>query len=133
MPRIAAIDYGRKRIGVALSDERKIIALPYKVVEGGLSALVALLLPLKLEKVLVGLPLLLSGKKGEMALEVEKFAQALGERLSVPIELIDERLSSRQVERELEALERKKRSAYLDTGAACLLLQTYLDTDPKQR
>src|ERR1700679_2331414 len=92
--RIAAIDFGLKRIGIAISDDRKKLALPLTTVEGGKKGVantVAALLQKKkeIEKILVGLPLLMSGKKGDMAKEVEAFAKALEEAIGIPVELCD--------------------------------------------
>src|SRR3990167_10968506 len=99
MPRIAAIDFGNKRIGIALSDDRKKLAFPMTTVEGGKNGAANTAAALKpklkeLEKILIGLPLLLSGKKGEMALALEAFAKEIETLLQIPVELIDERLSS---------------------------------------
>ncbi|MDE3055860.1 MAG: Holliday junction resolvase RuvX [Verrucomicrobiota bacterium] len=134
MKRIAAIDFGHKRIGIALSDAQQKLALPWKSAEGGRRAVenvMALLLPMKeeLERILVGYPLLLSGKVGEMAKETELFAKKLEAALSLPVELCDERLSSRQAERELQSLSfsRKERKGKVDMSAAALFLQSYLD------
>lgn len=134
MPRIAAIDFGLKRIGIAISDDRKKLAFPFKVVEGGKRAVehtAAALQPKigEIEKILVGLPLLMSGEKGEMALAAEAFAEALEKAVNIPVELCDERLSSKHADRSLRELlvRRKDRSAQIDMSAAALLLQSYLD------
>ncbi len=132
MGRIAAIDYGLKRIGIALSDAGKKIAFPYRTVPGGRRGIAEIATALKgqdVEKVLLGLPLLMNGQKGDMALEVEKFAKALEEALHIPIVLRDERLSSRGAEASLKeiSLNRKQRSARIDETAATLLLQSFLD------
>lgn len=138
MSRIAAVDYGRKRIGLAISDENQSIALPLDVVSAGrtldesvknvLSEL-ARFEP-KVKKILVGLPLLMNGEKGEMAHLAERFAALLRLKTSAAVECIDERLSSAQAERALKNemnLSRKKRSGLVDCTAAALILQAYLD------
>ncbi len=134
MPRIAAIDFGLKRIGIAISDDRKKVALPLATVEGGKKGVantVAALLQKKkeIEKILVGLPLLMSGKKGDMAKEVEAFAKALEEAIAIPVELCDERLSSKMADQGMRELSmnRKERAERVDMAAAALLLQCYLD------
>ena len=132
MKRVAAIDFGEKRIGLAISDLERKIAFPLKVVEGGKKALqnVRDALPLKeVDLILVGLPLELSGKKGKMALLVEEFAKKLGEALQIQVELVDERLSSKGAEVRLKelSLDRKKRTEKMDMMSATLLLQTYLE------
>lgn len=132
--RIAAIDFGFKRIGIAISDDRKQIAFPLQVVAGGKQGVKNTVAALQtkrseLEKVLVGLPLLMNGTKGEMAQAAENFAKKLELELKIPIELIDERLSSRHAEQSLKelALNRKERAEQLDMSSAALLLQSYLD------
>lgn len=132
MGRVAAIDYGEKRIGIALSDANRKIALPVGVVEGGKRALhnIKEALPLKeIDLILVGLPIEMSGRKGPMALKVEAFAKLLEEALGIPILLVDERLSSKQADAHLReiSLNRKARSEKLDVVAATLLLGSYLD------
>ncbi len=133
MGRVAAIDYGLKRIGIALSDKDKKIALPVGLVDGGKKALanIANALPLKeVELILIGLPLLMNGKKGDMALLVEKFAEDLNAIAHIPIVLWDERLSSKHADSVLKeiSLNRKERSEKIDVMAATLLLQSYLDS-----
>lgn len=132
MGRIAAIDFGLKRIGIALSDERKCIAFPLITVEGGkkaISHIQAALQGKEVELIVIGLPLLMSGQKAEMATLVEAFAKEIEATLHIPTCLLDERLSSRQAELHLKemSLNRKERTGKIDTVAATLLLQTYLD------
>lgn len=132
MGRVAAIDYGLKRIGLAVSDIHRKIALPLAVVEGGKKAIqnIKTALPLKeIDLILMGLPLEMSGKKGAMAQTVEQFAKDLEAALNgIPLLLVDERLSSKGAEVRLKeiSLNRKERSKKLDMVAATLLLQTYL-------
>jgi len=134
MGRIAAIDFGFKRIGIALSDDRKKVALPLTTVEGGKRGVANTAAALaekrrEIEKILVGLPLLMSGEKGEMAREVEVFAKALEIAMGIPVELCDERLSSKMADQGMRELsvKRKERAEKLDMAAAALLLQSYLD------
>lgn len=131
MGRIAAIDYGLKRIGLAISDERKKIALPLTTIIGGVKEVSANLQPRKkeIEAIVVGLPLLMNGSKGEMAMLAEKFAKELENSLQIPTVLFDERLSSKHAEAALReiSLNRKKRTEKIDQISAALLLQSYLD------
>lgn len=132
MARVAAIDFGLKRIGIAVSDNNRKVALPVGIVEGGKKAIqnIKAALPLKeVDLILIGLPLELSGKKGTMAQMVEEFAKAIEEALGIPILLVDERLSSKGAEVYMKeiSLNRKSRSEKIDMIAATLLLQTYLD------
>lgn len=134
MGKVIAIDYGAKRIGFAISDINQRIALPLETVEGGkkeIENVVAFLLPRKkeIELILIGLPLLLNGKKGEMAEKVELFAAKLAQAIDLPIKLIDERLSSKHADQSLRelSLNRKQRGEKVDLVAAMHLLQGYLD------
>ena len=132
--RIAAIDFGLKRIGIALSDDRKKLALPFATVDGGKKGVANTVAALakkqgEIERILVGLPLLMSGQKSEMAKEVEAFAKALELATGIPVELCDERLSSKMADQGMRELSmnRKERAERIDMAAAALLLQTYLD------
>lgn len=139
--RIIGIDYGMVRIGLAVSDENKIIATPMKTFiaekksEQTIAKLVAFLLEhekgygYKIESIAIGFPLLMSGKKGLLADEVTHFVKLLQEALAVPIITWDERLTSVQADRSLREgnLTRKKRSQKVDSVAAVIILQNYLD------
>lgn len=132
MGRIAAIDYGLKRIGIAVSDPGKKMALPLTTVEGGKKAIENIAQALQgkeIELILIGLPLLMNGQKGEMAEAVQVFAIQLELALKIPILLRDERLSSKHAEAGLReiSLNRKQRTAKIDMIAATFLLQSYLE------
>jgi putative Holliday junction resolvase len=131
--RVVAIDFGEKRIGIAMSDKDRKIALPVGTVAGGKKAIQNIrdALPLKeVDLMILGLPLEMSGKKGLMAEKVEKFGKMLEEALQTPVIFIDERLSSKGADVRLRemSLNRKARTEKLDMVAASLLLQTYLDS-----
>jgi putative holliday junction resolvase len=137
MPRIAAVDYGLKRIGLAVSDESGKIALPLKMIAAGKNVdesirnLLNALAPYspQLETIVIGLPLLLNGKAGDMAADVQRFASALRGKTQVAVETLDERLTSSHADRLLKELDysRKERSHIIDSTSALLLLQTYLE------
>ncbi|MBM3183751.1 MAG: Holliday junction resolvase RuvX [Chlamydiae bacterium] len=138
MPRIVAIDFGLKRIGIAISDIRKKMAFPFKMVEGGKNAVLNVLASLKekqgeIEKIIIGIPLLMNGQKGEMAHLVERFGRELSEAAHLPVEFLDERLSSKMAEKQLQelSLNRKQRAEKSDVTAAALVLQSYLDKNEK--
>lgn len=145
--RIVAIDYGMARMGLAVSDERKIIAMPLKVVpivKGSAKSVAIILRELEshqklhhytIEEIVIGLPLLLSGKKGLLADEVKHFADLLGKACPLPITLWDERLTTVQAERSMREgnMSRKKRAKIVDTVAAVIILQNYLDHKQLQR
>jgi len=139
--RIVAIDYGLARIGLAISDERKIFASPFMTVKAEKKAektAIKLLAELtkdqetrhySLETILIGMPLLFSGKTGMLADEVTHFVELLKKLTSIPIVLWDERLTTVQAEKALREgnMNRKKRSKVIDTVSAAILLQSYLD------
>jgi putative Holliday junction resolvase len=134
MGRIAAVDFGLKRIGIALSDDRKKIAFPLTVVFGGKKGVQNTLLALaekrrEIEQIIVGLPLLLNGQKGEMALLAEKFGLDLQEATGIPVVFVDERLSSKHADKKLKelSLNRRERTEKLDQTTAAFLLQSYLE------
>lgn len=136
MARLLGFDYGRARIGVAMSDPRQIIVSPAFVMPVEKKLLQAIKkIKLKtdpsgpFEALIVGLPLLLSGKEGEMALEAKKFAKLLQEEFQLPLFLWDERLTSAQAERLMKEDDksRKQRAQAIDTLSATLILQNYLD------
>lgn len=142
MGKILSIDYGLKRIGLAISDIQQRIAFPLSNLEGGEKAIQNILKFLlsrdeTVELFLIGLPLLMNGTKGDMAKLVEVFAEKLFEATKIPYLLIDERLSSKQADLSLKdlSLSRKKRAKQVDSISAMLILQSYLDgkNDPRRK
>lgn len=145
--RIIGLDYGLARIGIALSDERQIIASPMLtfVCEKKLEQTVTkLILQLNnhaetnkyvIEEIVIGLPLMMSGKKGMIADEVIHFVELLRQQTSIPITTWDERLTTVQADRSLRegSMSRKKRSKVVDVVAACIILQNFIDHKNIQR
>jgi putative Holliday junction resolvase len=134
--RVLGLDLGDARIGVAISDDARRMAVPLGTVRTGAPADVRAVAELVREHgvtlVVVGHPLLLSGKAGERAHHAERFAAALTGFLDVPVLLQDERLSTVEAERALRetgASGRDRRRA-IDRSAATVILQAWLDTDP---
>jgi putative Holliday junction resolvase len=124
MPRILALDHGAARCGCAISDPSGTLATPLTVVERpdtrqGLSRVAQLVEEQGAERVIVGLPLTLRGEEGEQAAAARTFAQRLDRRLNVPVELHDERLTTRLAER-------TGGSEDADARAAAHLLESYL-------
>ena len=124
MPRILALDHGSARCGCAVSDPSGTLATPLPAVERpdtkrGLAALARLIEELRAERVIVGLPLTLSGEHGSQADEARTFAERLERRVNVPVELHDERLTTRLAERSGGAED-------ADSRAAAHLLESYL-------
>src|SRR5215470_10180248 len=104
--RILAIDHGTKRIGIAVSDELKLIAQPLEFIPAEpfadfLKRLKQLLQEKQVELILIGLPRNMDGSYGAAALKVQAFVAALKGALTVPIEVRDERLTSAQANRVL--------------------------------
>jgi putative Holliday junction resolvase len=132
--RLLGIDYGRVRIGVAVSDETRMIARPLCCLEYKKDFIEKLQKELKpllpIDEVIIGLPLDMRGKDSAMTEEVRKFATYLEQGLRIPIKLWDERLTSAQAERQLRdaGMKRKERAEFNDTLAAALILQSYLDS-----
>ncbi len=139
---ILGIDPGRKRIGLALSDEAEgRLALPFRTVERTKSdveaarAVKAALEERSIERVVVGLPLRLDGTEGEAARRVRRFIQALEAELGVPIHTIDERLTTVSAERGLRdmGVRADRRKEVVDQSAAAIILQTFLDSRSRGR
>lgn len=133
--RILALDHGTKRIGVAVSDELKVIAqpldyFPAEPLADFLARLKELVLAKEVELVLVGLPRNMDGSCGPAAQRVQDFAAALKGSLPVPVKTWDERLTSVQANRFLIEghVRRDKRKEKVDKMAAAILLQSYLDS-----
>ncbi len=131
-----ALDYGERNVGVAVSDELQLTARPLTTIrreklryasfierirqlvdENGIAALV------------VGLPLNMDGSRGAAAERVERFVSDLRRSLSIPVETVDERLTSREADRMLREMgvDLRERRARSDQYAASLILQDYLD------
>ena len=134
MPRILGIDHGTVRIGLALSDELELAAHPLKTIAASKQAvdeIVRLVREKRVVKIIIGMPFHMSGDKGSTAARVEKFGDQLGKALQheVPLEYVDERLSSVTAERALKRTGQKidARSGLVDQIAAVVILQEYLN------
>ena len=133
--RILAIDHGSKRIGIAVSDELKMIAQPLEFIPAEpfadfLARLEELIRDKEVESILVGLPRNMDGSYGPAASKVHDFVAALKSAVAVPIKTWDERLTSAQANRLLIQgnVRRDKRKQKVDAMAAAILLQSYLDS-----
>ena len=120
--RVLAIDYGTARCGVAVSDPSGTLARPLESVPPEPSAIVRLVGEQEAERVVVGLPVSLSGEEGDQARLSRAFAAELGDLLDVPVETYDERLTTKM------AAETARRGARADEDslAAAHLLESYL-------
>ncbi len=132
--RIMALDYGDKTIGVALSDALKITAQGKEVIrrtswKEDFQRLDELIKDEEVERIVVGLPRNMNGTYGPRAEETLKFVEKLKNRLSIPIETWDERLSTAEAERTLIKgdISRQKRKQVIDKLAAVIILQGYLE------
>jgi putative holliday junction resolvase len=124
MGRIVALDHGEARCGFAVSDPSGTLASPLPAVdrpdtERGLEEVARLIEQQDPERVIVGLPLTLAGDEGSQAQLARRFADRVGRRLSIPVELHDERLTTRLAER-------TGGGASADSRAAAHLLESYL-------
>jgi putative holliday junction resolvase len=121
--RVLALDHGTARIGCAISDPSGTLATPLPVIEPPEARSVAeLVAKYDVERVVVGLPLHLSGDEGSQAALVRTFCTELEAMLDVPVEAYDERLTTRMA----EASKREGAAAAPDSLAAAHLLQAYL-------
>jgi len=132
--RFLGIDYGRVRLGLALSDEDGVIAHPLPVLRragspADLEAIRELVVDRAIERIIVGCPRNMDGSTGEMAEEVMAFVARLEQAVSVPVDTFDERLTSVEADRVLREARapRRKRRTLRDGLAAVLILQGYLD------
>ncbi len=132
---IMGLDPGGRRIGVALSDPTGLLASAHSVLrrttlDRDLEALRAIASENDVALIVVGLPLHLSGREGGEAEKAREFALRVGEALNLPIEMVDERLSSVEAERQLQEsrVRRVRWKERLDAIAAAVVLQGYLDS-----
>ena len=138
--RVLGIDYGARRIGLALSDATATLASPWRMLQRPpseaetLRLLITEVTKLKneddgLAAVVVGWPRRLDGSATDQTPIVETFARSLKAQLDVPVVLQDERLSSTEAESRLARREKdwRKRKQQLDAAAAAVILQDYLD------
>jgi putative Holliday junction resolvase len=143
--RVLGIDFGRRRIGLALSDPSGLLARPWKAIAGhstvgrAADALAAEISRLRAEDdglaaVVLGWPRRLSGEANDQTSMVEALAAALRARIPLPVWLQDERLSSHEADALLSRSVKdwRKRKSLLDAAAAAVILQDYLDRMERQ-
>lgn len=140
--RIIGIDFGARRIGVAAADDRLRVAIPLTTIDAGIDPVEAIVRIANEEhagEIVVGLPLSLSGAEGPQAQVVREAVAALEQRLTIPIRLQDERLTTRQATRaavpgKKKGVSRAKAGAPTrDAAAAAILLQAYIDSRSARR
>lgn len=132
--RVLGIDYGTVRIGLALSDPTGLLAQGLSVLKRksdveAVADIADIVKANDVELIVVGLPRHMNGDKGDRALQCERFAESLHEKVGLPVEMYDERLTSVAAERMLvdADVNRKKRKQVVDAVAATILLQGFLD------
>jgi putative Holliday junction resolvase len=130
--RYLGVDYGAKRIGLAISDELGLTARPLDVVPVATleETLRTIADEFLIGGVIVGLPTSLGGHEGDSASAARDLAAEIGTILDVPVELVDERFTSRMAESVLleAGMKRRDRKETVDKVAAAIILQTFLDS-----
>ena len=131
--RVLGLDLGDARIGVAISDDDRRLAVPLGTIHTGapadLKAIAKLVEEHDATAVVIGLPLSMTGERGPAAAKAESFAGALRSYLHVPVVLHDERLSTVEAERVLRSagVGGRERRKVVDRSAAAVILQAWLD------
>jgi putative holliday junction resolvase len=143
VPRVLAVDFGERRVGIAISDPTATIAQPLTVLlrrpgkRPPVQAIADLAAEYDVAHIVVGLPLTLAGDESDWTRDVRAFGEKLADRAGTGVTFADERLTSVMAERAVRALglkrserEQKKR---IDAAAAVLILQAYLDAARKRQ
>jgi putative pre-16S rRNA nuclease len=135
--RVLGVDYGLKRVGLAVSDPTGTVATPLDTLHRRagkrppLAKLESIGRDLHVEHVVVGLPLSLRGEENAWCAEVRDVGQRLAARLGVDVSFVDERLTSVRAEKTLRSMglpkQRRERKGHVDAAAAQLILQAWLD------
>lgn len=130
MSKVLALDYGLKKVGLAISDETKLVALPFLVLKNkGAKKLAEEIREIcqknKVGKIVLGIPKTMTSQEGKQAQRVKKFAKILKKKVGLPIIFEDERLTSKLAQRFLERDKKSKKKE--DKIAAQIVLQNYLD------
>jgi putative Holliday junction resolvase len=132
--RYLGIDYGTVRIGIALSDPCSVIASPLKTVKAepeknAVMEIAEICSDKSVEEIVIGLPLHMNGDEGESAEGARKLGDAIESQTQLKVNYIDERLSTVSADKALSEgnVRGKKRKAKVDSVAAAIILQTFLD------
>ena len=134
MGRLLAIDYGEKRLGLAISDPNQIISKPLKTIilsdsQYIYNELEKIISDYEIQKLIIGLPLGMDGKNTQQTSKVEAFKEDLQNKISIPVILFDERLSSVSAKKSLisQGIKTGYNKYKIDQTAAAIFLQQYLD------
>ncbi|MCH7851761.1 MAG: Holliday junction resolvase RuvX [Candidatus Marinimicrobia bacterium] len=137
MTRILGIDFGERRVGLAVSDPLKIIAQPFITLirdagDGWWNQLEAVISEQEIELAVVGYPLTMSGEQGRQTKVVDKFIADLEQNLALPVERYDERLTTVAARKALQqqGIKTGHNKEMVDRTAAAMFLQNYLDSHP---
>jgi putative Holliday junction resolvase len=135
--RVLGVDFGERRIGLALSDPSGTIASPLDTLvyrrgkRPPLRAIEEIVRTNGVERIVLGLPLDLSGEETDWCGRVREIGEEIGRRLAMPVDYVDERLTSVQAERALRSIglrrSRRQEKGRVDAAAAALILQRWLD------
>ena len=135
MGRLLAIDYGEKRLGLAISDPNQIISKPLKTISLSDSKYIyneleKIISDYEIQKLIIGLPLGMDGKNTQQTSKVEAFKEDLQNKISIPVILFDERLSSVSAKKSLisQGIKTGHNKSKIDQTAAAIFLQHFLDT-----
>jgi putative Holliday junction resolvase len=137
---ILGLDYGEKRIGVALANVEKRLAIPMTVIERAgekvdMDKVIYLIKQYDVERIVVGLPRSLDGSLGRQAEEVLNFTGVLSRHINIPVDTWDERFSTVAAESLFKdaGMKREKRKGHRDAMAAAIILQGYLDSKKRPK
>ena len=135
MGRLLAIDYGEKRLGLAISDPNQIISKPLKTIilsdsQYIYNELEKIISDYEIQKLIIGLPLGMDGKNTQQTIKVEAFKENLQNKIGIPVILFDERLSSVSAKKSLisQGIKTGHNKSKIDQTAAAIFLQHFLDT-----
>ncbi len=133
MGRILAVDFGTKKMGLAMSDPMKITAQPFEVIEvislkKTANRIAEIVREYQVEEVILGMPYTSTGEISRTGEDVTAFAEMLKKRINVPVKFIDERMTTMGARRVLDeaGIKRKKHKKVIDKIAATYLLEGYL-------
>lgn len=135
MGRILGIDYGVRRIGLAISDPTKFLATHFGVIdqkhENAFTRIQEIIHENNIISLVIGMPFHMNGKESDLSTRVRAFSEKLLANINIPIYFLDERLTSKISEAYLfeSGIKKKKHKDKIDEGAAAIILQDYLDAN----